>query len=679
MSFQPKSNSNPPEESVTDSGDSSEKAQANFKLKYHSIKAFRTIITMLRFIPSAREMTVVYRKPGRGVEDKELKLLNALATLLVRRNEVAAVAVTNYDGESGDIQVIACHQSSSDSPSGELTVPQTALSSSISMFWNFRATLNPRKDNDKYGSDHLDILDPKDEIPSDLLETKDVDRIRTYCYVKWWVKFNNSSPESNVMYRRKETHGTHAWMLGKLAGSFNFFQEYVVASCFEKMLSRMNNKLLSLPYFDAILNLPNFQFKETHLEPENKENQMEEMFREVLLKLADAKLINTPVTNLLAVMSEHSVELYTNDTCQEFHQLLCELLDRFRRCLENLKSLKDPDRSVFDKAVRKVVCYGEALQVLAGGVTIQKHFQAIEDELTVSHHKRERDVANQIMTLPNVETKVDSDVELESVQPFAIRDGKALTMSKAVKDWLKLMVVQFDAIKIVATHYTQSKITKMTIKVIVPPKLDEEMLPWKDLLHDENLKYTGIKPKVFDPFNRDTTPTSFDIIDFLDKHTVDLAAEKGSSTIFDMQKSVNQLIKSSSYEAVSLNALEALENQLSGLRSGMSPDQSKLTERISSKIEQLKKIDDESFESARNLLYDIAQILESLEVSSLFFKKLRSGSSLSTGKGFNGAPHCEMFLAAVIVMAKKSLSTLPKHVQRELLVSHHFHILVIFI
>jgi hypothetical protein len=137
-----------------------------------------------------------------------------------------------------------------------------------------------------------------------------------------------------------------------------------------------------------------------------------------LLALTKAKLLNIPVTNLLAVISQGSDELYTKDTCQEFHQLLRMLLTLFHHSLMELKSLVNPVQSVFDGAVQKVVCYGEALQTMAGGVAIQRHFQVIEDELSILHHKRTRDVANQTATLlPTVETKQehDHDVKLQSV------------------------------------------------------------------------------------------------------------------------------------------------------------------------------------------------------------------------------------------------------------------------
>lgn len=181
-----KSNSDPREESSTNSGDSSESEQAKKRLL--AIMAFRTIITMLSIIPSERVMTVIDRRSGRGAEDKELKLLNALATLLVRRNEVAAVAVIEHDNGSGVIQAVACyHHVSIDSPSGDLTIPQPAKRFGI--FGSFLAAINPRKDTPipNRVSDHPSIIDPKhdSDIPSDLHDTEDMERIRTYCYDRW--------------------------------------------------------------------------------------------------------------------------------------------------------------------------------------------------------------------------------------------------------------------------------------------------------------------------------------------------------------------------------------------------------------------------------------------------------------------------------------------------------------
>lgn len=187
-----KSQSDPPlaEESATGYSSSNDSEDS----KSQSIKAFRTITTMLAAIPTQRVINVADRKPGNAAEDKELKLLNSLATLLVRNNEVAAVVVTEHNNGSGAIQVIACHHIISGHGAGpELTIPISQPASSShptpGPFRNFLATLNPRKDAPSYMADSVhpgpSIIDPKVKIPSKIRETNDIDKISTYRYDMW--------------------------------------------------------------------------------------------------------------------------------------------------------------------------------------------------------------------------------------------------------------------------------------------------------------------------------------------------------------------------------------------------------------------------------------------------------------------------------------------------------------
>lgn len=298
-------------------------------------------------------------------------------------------------------------------------------------------------------------------------------------------------------------------MVARLVSNFAVLQEYVIAACFQKMLRRMRSDL-SLPYISAIDLSSDFKFKETDLKPEGKERKMEQTFGDVLVSLTEIGLLDTPIPNLLSIVrdSEDFDELYTKDTCQEFHMLLRELLQKFLRYLNNLGSLDRPVQSNFESVLRFVAVYGEALQMIAGGVAIQRHLQVIEDEITISHHKRAREVANQAATrtpTPDLETDPDLeiDIELESVQPFAFRDGRALPMWKAAKEWLKLMVVHFDAVKIVNAYYQEAKLTGLTIKILMPPQYDDNMLKWKELL--ESPEYLSLMTDDFNPLNSITS------------------------------------------------------------------------------------------------------------------------------------------------------------------------------
>ena len=323
--------------------------------------------------------------------------------------------------------------------------------------------------------------------------------------------------------------------------------------------------------------------------------------------------------------------------------------------------LNKPDRYLFDNVLRKIGCIGEFLQTMAGSVAIQRHLIVIEDKLTI-HRKRARDVSNQ--TPSNIETKpendVELDVELQSVQPFAVHDGKPLPMSKAARDWLKLMVVQFDALKIVSSHFRKANMTKLIIKIISPPVSDVKMLSWKDLLRDTKyMKFRDTDSNLLD------YPTAEEVITFLEINAKGLDSVKGSNTIVEMRNAVVKLVESSSFEAVSFDNLNVM---LLGLRKGLSPDQAEITKLIGTKIGELKltNLDDDS---RYKLLYEIMGLLDSLNESSRFFKKLRS-AALSNGTGFDGAHHCEILLASLIAMAESPSSMLPKDVLQDLSVSH---------
>jgi hypothetical protein len=159
--------------------DSDDLAEQDDVDKLGSIKAFRTIITMVNLIPSQRKLDMLELKPQRSEEVQELRLLNALATLLVRSNEVAAVVVTKHG--DGVVQVIACFHH--DGSSAELTVPQSASKSSI--FKNFLSVFNPRVDTKVHEYDKPHITDSKTSIPSNIQNAKNIEPICTYIYNNW--------------------------------------------------------------------------------------------------------------------------------------------------------------------------------------------------------------------------------------------------------------------------------------------------------------------------------------------------------------------------------------------------------------------------------------------------------------------------------------------------------------
>jgi hypothetical protein len=53
---------------------------------------------------------------------------------------------------------------------------------------------------------------------------------------------------------------------------------------------------------------------------------------------------------------------------------------------------------------------------------------------------------------------------------------KPMTLWESYREWLKLTVVHFDAIVILAHYVKQSQLDKITIKILVALQVDEIML-----------------------------------------------------------------------------------------------------------------------------------------------------------------------------------------------------------
>ena len=106
-----------------------------------ALLAFRTITTMLSLIQSNANTD---SDAGLNVKNsrKELKILNAFATVAIREYGVAAVVAAPYD-QSGNIQVLAS-VSYLNHDEGQLTIPQPSLSNKVTDYLSrFLFNLNP--------------------------------------------------------------------------------------------------------------------------------------------------------------------------------------------------------------------------------------------------------------------------------------------------------------------------------------------------------------------------------------------------------------------------------------------------------------------------------------------------------------------------------------------------------
>jgi hypothetical protein len=103
---------------------------------------------------------------------QELKILDALAAVCVRKNEIVAVVAAQPD-EGSDVTQVIASVTHLNGRKANLTVPQSA-SSWIDRLWSFLVTPNPRRDETE---DSLSlarstptIIDPEDQVPVDYKE-----------------------------------------------------------------------------------------------------------------------------------------------------------------------------------------------------------------------------------------------------------------------------------------------------------------------------------------------------------------------------------------------------------------------------------------------------------------------------------------------------------------------------
>jgi hypothetical protein len=145
--------------------------KSNLDPKTEAIYAFRTITTMLSLIHSTRD-TAGNRPNFRDGEKQLLRLLDALAVVLLRSNGVIAVTARPYDG-SRKVEVLASHLSKGES----LTITQP-----FQFLRNVFISQNPRDKNLKKRT----VTDPVASVPSSFKKISDPLKLLTTFLVETW-------------------------------------------------------------------------------------------------------------------------------------------------------------------------------------------------------------------------------------------------------------------------------------------------------------------------------------------------------------------------------------------------------------------------------------------------------------------------------------------------------------
>jgi hypothetical protein len=457
----------------------------------------------------------------------------------------------------------------------------------------------------------------------------------------------------------------HAWVLSKLFASLPtgdfVHQRYVIASCLLKIQSRLTHEFLSKPFIES-LKKADMQTVEIKQVPKasgklaSGEAAADERFlcKVVVHCTQMNSIVKTPLPNLhkqsVAAIAGKPFEVYTNDTCSEFHALLLELLHLFEVNLAKLVTCRsaihqgEPMPASFESSLGNVVAIGDALECIARGSAIEAHFRTIESSLV--DHRRHSVVQQGTKASNEGETGLEPDTLHVQVQPYAIGEGgQVAPLWMSYRDWLRLMVAHVEAVTIVSGHVGRRlpDVTKsVSIQILAPPCSGGTMLTWTALLRSEHFPASGYT---------DTHSTE-DIIAFLERYSkptkpVNITAESITqtiATIIDLNNATELA-----------NTIALIGKQLQTLPGCQSPNSARHIEGIIAKLNVVRPQESSEQSSvelskSQQSIREAIQMVKSLMDSSNLFRALRKGP-LKTGKNFQGKQHCEASLAAAIIAA----------------------------
>jgi hypothetical protein len=158
--------------------------------KAKNLLALRTIISMLSLIHSSSGRSSNDKAPmGGKVDRKQLKVLDALSALFIRRYEITAV-VASPPNNASNLQVFTSVSNPSDAELSESLQPDSNSENQPEGrgLWtqfcnNFIVSVNPRSDSDGNADSLMNmqkwplITDCKDKVPLDLVTASELEAV----------------------------------------------------------------------------------------------------------------------------------------------------------------------------------------------------------------------------------------------------------------------------------------------------------------------------------------------------------------------------------------------------------------------------------------------------------------------------------------------------------------------
>jgi hypothetical protein len=425
---------------------------------------------------------------------------------------------------------------------------------------------------------------------------------------------------------------------GKLSGRL---LRYVIATSYSKIRRRLKNKTLSQPYIESLKQVDTLDMDYPKRDkPSPQRPQRTEHDRLFLTKFFSTTSENfqagfPKLLKQAKTVHDQDFQLYTKDTCAEFHKLLTLLLVRFEEGLDKLhetrgsqKAPPTPCSEEFQESVESVLTCGYALQRLAHGAALRMHLKTIAHILP---HLNPLSQAETSMPAPGEanEQEEEADEDLEAVQPYVKVNGVIQThLWKSYVDWLQLILVQFDAVEVLVRYFAGKNfpLKAISIHILAPPAPNKRLLPWQELLNDSTLFPTKTTWDALSSLQSSADATNADILEFFNKSLENVSFSRyQANTVNTHWRNRDLNLTISSLEKLKSSALPGWEESATTLLStlqkqGMPARDSDLDIQITA---------------------DIKTIVQ----SGCFFGAL---ASKTHEMDFGGSLHCEAFLASTL-------------------------------
>jgi hypothetical protein len=460
---------------------------------------------------------------------------------------------------------------------------------------------------------------------------------------------NTENTESDLAREKRETEALNTLLTYSITTSHSKMHRRLnhrVSKLHLKSLGRVenvpfNSERVSKLHLKSLGRVKNVPFNsELQEKITNDRNFITGFVKETLTK---PEMITSSIPNIQNLVKNlppesDSFQLYTSETCTEFHNLLVELLTKFKSNLETLETLttkakaedrelfkvKAEDRELFNKCVLKTLVLGHTLLKIARGSALETHLQNIETLL-----EDHRCSSNTEITMPKADEELDEvlNEELLPVLSYTTDHGRPMPLWKTYGDWMQLMVVHFDAAKILTTYAASRSHPYRTIsfKILNTPPKDNALLPWSELLTNSRL-FPAADPS-------GTSITNQDILDFINDGLAVIENENIGQRIENFWGEVGKRRSRSSEIIKSLERLKPIS------------DYTESVNKIIGLLDIWRKEKKEEKEETAN---DISNEIRSLH-ERLTAKKNSSSFPIDLVlKVFHGTLHCEICLSSIL-------------------------------